>query len=33
MSNNDWDKIDVPCGHDIMLDEPDVLADILANVA
>ncbi len=32
-ADNDWDKIDVPCGHDIMLDEPDVLADILANVA
>jgi pimeloyl-ACP methyl ester carboxylesterase len=32
-SDASWTKLDVPCGHEIMLDAPEALADILVAVA
>ncbi len=29
----DWMKVDVPCGHEVMLDAPEALVDILVTAA
>ena len=31
--DDDWRKVDVPCGHEVMLDAPEALADILMRAA
>jgi len=32
-ADSSWHTYEVPCGHDVMIDEPDRLADILREVA
>ena len=29
--DRDWSTVEMPCGHDVMLDAPDLLAEILLN--
>jgi pimeloyl-ACP methyl ester carboxylesterase len=33
VNDDRWVKVDVPCGHEVMLDAPEILADVLVNAS